>query len=105
MRKIFANIHFSSLRYENVKNKIYKTLFVLVLVSMEHDVTHKIMNIHIRVLKRVFTRRRGGRVNRSAQRAASKVTLFTNVIGMVKWVGHAEGMERERHRFWRKALR
>ena len=34
-------------------------------------------------------------MNRSAQRAASKVTLFTNVIRMLKWVGHVEGTERE----------
>ena len=38
---------------------VYKTLFMPVLMSMEHDVTHKSMNIHSRVLKRVFTRQRG----------------------------------------------
>jgi len=81
---------------------------MLVLMSMEHDVAHNSMTIHSRVRKRVFTRQREGsdsRVNKSAQRAASKVTLFTHGISIGKWLGHVEGMERETHRFWRKALR
>lgn len=36
----------------------YETLLILVLMSMEHDITHKSMNLRSRVLNRIFTRQR-----------------------------------------------